>query len=188
MPGGVNGMRRWVRIFVVTVLLVLPVVIVSVDYLEDIAEAYGEGVANGVISLIINLPRNAISLASEAGYAGIFILMLMESAALPIPSEIILPFAGYLVYMGRLEFFSVLFVSTFAALIGSFVDYYLGLKLGRGIFTASSRIPFVNMQHLRNAEAWFHRHGPIAVALFRLMPAAQGYDLISGRSIPNEQA
>ena len=123
-------MRRWVRIFVVTVLLVLPFVVVSVDYLEDIAEAYGEGVANGVISLIINLPRNAISLALEAGYVGIFILMLMESAALPIPSEIILPFAGYLVYMGRLEFFSVLFVSTFAALIGSFVDYYFGLKLG----------------------------------------------------------
>ena len=46
MPGGVNGMRRWVRIFVVTVLLVLPFIIVSVDYLEDIAEAYGEGVAN----------------------------------------------------------------------------------------------------------------------------------------------
>jgi len=166
-------MRRWVRIFIVMALLILPVVIVSVDYLEDLVEANGQGIANGVISLVINLPRSTISLASEAGYAGIFVLMLMEAAALPIPSEIILPFAGYLVYVGKLEFFTVLFVSTLAALIGSFVDYYLGLKLGRGIFTASARIPFVDMQHVRNAEAWFHRHGPMAVAIFRLMPAAR---------------
>ena len=166
-------MRRWARVFIVMILLVLPIVIVSVDYLEDLVEANGQEVANGVISLITNLPRSAITLAAEAGYAGIFILMLMEAAALPIPSEIILPFAGYLVYIGKLEFFTVLFVSTLAALIGSFVDYYVGLKLGRGIFTASSRIPFVNMQHVRNAEAWFHRHGPMAVALFRLMPAGR---------------
>jgi membrane protein DedA with SNARE-associated domain len=173
MPGEVNEMRRWVRVFIVMALLGLPVVIVSLDYLEDFMEANGQGVANSAISLIINLPRSAISLASEAGYAGIFILMLMEAAALPIPSEIILPFAGYLVYIGKLQFFAVLFVSILAALIGSFVDYYLGLKLGRGIFTASSRIPFVDMQHVRSAEAWFHRYGPMAVAIFRLMPAAR---------------
>jgi membrane protein DedA with SNARE-associated domain len=173
MSGEVNGMRRWVRIFIVAVLLVLPIVIVSVDYLEDLVEANGQGVVNGVLSLIINMPKNAISLASEAGYAGIFILMLMEAAALPIPSEIILPFAGYLVYTGKLEFVTVLFVSTLAALIGSFVDYYLGLKLGREIFTAISRIPFVNMQHVQNAEAWFHRHGPMVVAIFRLVPAVR---------------
>ncbi len=166
-------MRRWVRIFIVAALLVLPLVIVSITYLEDLAEANGLEGTNGVISLISNLPRNVISLASEAGYAGIFMLMLMEAAALPIPSEIILPFAGYLVYIGKLEFFTVLFVSTLAAVIGSFVDYCLGLKLGRGIFAASSRIPFVDMQHVRNAERWFHRHGLMAVAICRLIPAAR---------------
>ena len=114
--------------------------------------------------------------------------MLMESAALPIPSEIILPFAGYLVYMGKLEFFSVLFVSTFAALIGSFVDYYLGLKLGRGIFTA--RLANSICEHATSSKCgslvsptWTDRSGPLP-----LDASSQGYDLISGRSIPNEQA
>jgi membrane protein DedA with SNARE-associated domain len=166
-------MRRWARIFIVAALLFLPIVIISVDYLEDFVEANGQGVASGVISLILNLPRNAISLASGAGYVGIFILMLMEAAALPVPSEIILPFAGYLVYTGKLEFFTVLLVSTLAALIGSFVDYYLGLKLGRGIFTALPRIPFLDAQRVQNAEAWFHRHGPMTVALFRLIPGGR---------------
>jgi len=166
-------MRRWVRFVIVFVLLVLPVVFVSVDYLEDIAETYGPRVANGALSLFIDLPRNAISLASETGYLGIFILMLMEAAALPVPSEIILPFAGYLIYKGDLEFFAVLFTATLAALIGSFVDYYLGLKLGSRLLENSSRIPFVGAQHFRRAETWFDNYGRIAVAFFRLVPGAR---------------
>jgi membrane protein DedA with SNARE-associated domain len=99
--------------------------------------------------------------------------MLMEAAALPVPSEIILPFAGYLIYQGNLEFFAVVFIATLAALIGSFVDYYLGLKLGRRLLTNRLRIPFAGADHLRKAESWFSKHGPIAVALFRLVPAAR---------------
>jgi membrane protein DedA with SNARE-associated domain len=166
-------MRRWFRTILIVSLLVIPVVIVALSYLEDLAETNGQIEPAGLLLLITNLPRNAISLASEAGYVGIFILMLMEAAALPIPSEIILPFAGYLVYRGNLEFFAVLSVATIAALLGSFVDYYLGLKLGRRLLTNQSRIPFVSAGHLRNAETWFDRYGPIAVALFRLVPAAR---------------
>jgi membrane protein DedA with SNARE-associated domain len=170
---GATGMRRWFRTFLIVSLLVIPVVIVALSYLEDLAETGGQIETAGLLLLITNLPRNAISLASEAGYVGIFVLMLMEAAALPIPSEIILPFAGYLVYRGDLEFFAVLCVATVAALLGSFVDYYLGLKLGRRLLTNQSRIPFVGLGHLRNAETWFERYGPIAVAVFRLVPAAR---------------
>lgn len=166
-------MRRWARNLLIVALLVLPVVIVSLSYLEDIAETNGQRGTEGVVSLVTNLPKNAIALASQAGYVGIFMLMLMEAAALPIPSEIILPFAGYLVYQGNLEFFAVLFVATLAALLGSFVDYYLGLKLGRRLLTSKSRIPFVEVEHLRRVEAWFDRFGPIAVAAFRLVPGAR---------------
>jgi len=166
-------MRRWVRNFIIVALLVLPVVVVSLSYYEDLAETNGQGGTKGMVSLVLNFPRNAISLASEAGYAGIFILMLMEAAALPVPSEIILPFAGYLIYQGDLEFFAVVSIATLAALIGSFVDYYLGLKLGRRLLTNRSRIPFVEAEHLRRAETWFDHYGPLAVAFFRLVPAAR---------------
>ncbi len=166
-------MRRRVRNFIILSLLVLPVVFVSLSYLEDLAETNGQEGAEGMVALVLNLPRNAISLASEAGYLGIFILMIMEAAALPVPSEIILPFAGFLIYQGDLEFFAVVLVATFAALIGSFVDYYLGLKLGRRLLTNRSRIPFVEVEHLRRAETWFDSYGPMAVAFFRLVPAAR---------------
>lgn len=74
-------MRRWVRNLLIVALLVLPVVIVSLSYLEDIAETNGQTGTEGVVSLVTNLPKNAIALASEAGYVGIFMLMLMEAAA-----------------------------------------------------------------------------------------------------------
>ncbi len=129
-------MKRWTRNILVAALLIFPLLFVSLTYLEDIAETSGQGGAGSVISILTNLPKNAIGFASQAGYVGIFILMLLEAAALPVPSEIILPFAGYLVYQGHLEFLTVIFVTTLAALIGSFVDYYVGFKLGRRLLFA----------------------------------------------------
>ncbi len=98
-------------------------------------------------------------------------LMLLESAAFPIPSEIILPFAGYLVSKGTLSFWPTVAYSTIAALIGSFVDYYLGLSLGGLLDSTKPR--FVNTKHLWRVNDWFSKYGPIAVALFRLVPAAR---------------
>lgn len=172
-PSVVSWLRRWVRSLLIAALLIFPVVLVSLSYLEDIAETNDQEGTQGVVSLVTNLPRSAIALASEAGYAGIFILMLMEAAAFPVPSEIILPFGGYLVYQGKLEFLTLVFITTLAALMGSFVDYYLGLKLGSRLLTSKSRIRFVNEEHLQRVENWFNRYGPGAVALFRLLPGAR---------------
>lgn len=151
-------------------MLVFPVVFVTLNYLEDVAETSGQG---GIIALASDLPRRVIDLASEAGYVGIFILMLLEAAAFPIPSEIILPLAGYLVYQGNLDFWPVIFYSTVAAIIGSFIDYYLGWKLGGLLLADQSRLPFVNKNHLRSVQVWFNRYGAFAVAFFRLVPAAR---------------
>ena len=166
-------MRRRARNILVAALVIFPLIFVSLSYLEDLAETTGQGGTEGILSLVTNLPKNAIDFASQAGYGGIFTLMVLEAAALPIPSEIILPFAGYLIYQGRLEFLTVVSVTTLAALIGSFVDYYLGFTLGRGLLTGESRIPYINQEHLRRVEKRFNHYGPAAVALFRLVPAAR---------------
>jgi membrane protein DedA with SNARE-associated domain len=169
----VTWLKRWARNVLATALLIFPVLFVSLSYLEDLAETGGEGGAQGVVSLVTNLPGNAITFASQAGYAGIFILMLLEAAALPVPSEIILPFAGYLVYKGGLNFSTLVATTTVAALTGSFIDYYLGFKLGRGLLTGKTQIRFINQEHLLRVEKWFNHYGPTAVALFRLVPAAR---------------
>lgn len=166
-------MKRWVRQLLITLLLIFPVVFISLSYIEDFVETNVQGGSEGVASIIANMPKQAITLASQAGYIGIFALMLAEAAAFPIPSEIILPFAGYLVYKGTLDYWLVVMITTIAAIIGSYIDYFLGLKLGQRLLTNGSRIVFLNGDHLRKAETWFNRHGPIAVALFRLVPGAR---------------
>jgi len=152
------------RLLLVGVLVVLAIIIVC-SYLEDIAESGGQ---KGFVSLFSDMPNVAISLAAQVGYGGVFLLMLLEAAAFPIPSEIVLPFAGYLVSKGALSFWPTVLVSTIAALIGSFVDYYLGFVL-----LNSTGPRFVNTEHLRRVNDWFREYGPVAVALFRLVPAAR---------------
>lgn len=152
----------------VALLAVLPIIIIMFSYLEDIAESGGQ---KGLVSLFSNMPQEAILLAAQAGYLGIFMLMLLESAAFPIPSEIVLPFAGYLVSKGTLSFWPTVVCSTIAALIGSFVDYYLGFRLGA--LLDSAKPGFVNTEHLWRVNDWFKKYGSIAVALFRLVPAAR---------------
>jgi len=173
--------RRLSRTLLLVVLLILvPAIVVALDYFEDVAEANGlfpshfnVGSAARWVSLVSIIPQRALGLASKTGYAGIFLLMLLEAAALPIPSEIVLPFAGYLVSQGTLSFWPVVIFSTIAALMGSFIDYYLGLRLGSGLLAGNSRLPFVNPDHLSRVKSWFERYGGVAVALFRLMPGAR---------------
>jgi len=166
-------MKPWTRNLVIIVLLLFPVVFVSLTYLEDIAETSGQEASEGAMSLVAEVPTRVMELASRTGYAGIFVLMLLEAAAFPIPSEVILPFAGYMVSRGDLDFWLVIFYSTAAALIGSFIDYYLGLRIGHAFFTGKSKLPFIDEAHLHRVQVWFDRYGSIAVALFRLVPAAR---------------
>lgn len=165
-------MKRSIRNVLILLLLIFPIVFVSLTYLEDIAETNEQDGTQGLVLFITNLPRRVIDLAA-AGYVGIFVLMLLEAAAFPVPSEIILPFAGYLVSQGSLSFWPVILVSTAAALIGSFIDYFLGSKLGASLLTDTSKLPFVDATHLRRVQVWFARYGSTAVALFRLVPAAR---------------
>jgi membrane protein DedA with SNARE-associated domain len=71
------------------------------------------------------------SLIANLGYPGIFILMILESALIPIPSEIIMPFSGFLVTTGKLGLIGVVLAGSFGNLVGSILTYYLGMKLGR---------------------------------------------------------
>src|SRR5262245_44890393 len=65
----------------------------------------------------------ALGLISQTGYTGIFLLMVAESATLPVPSEIVLPLAGYLVYTGQLEYWTTVIVASVGSMIGTVIDY-----------------------------------------------------------------
>ena len=110
------------------------------------------------------------NLATSLGYPGIFLLMVMESATLPVPSEIVLPLGGYLVYTGQLEFWSVVVVATLGSLVGTMIDYGIGYYLGRPAVLRYGRIVRFSHERLETTERWFSGHGDGVVLLARFVP------------------
>lgn len=114
-------------------LIVAAIVIIVVAYLvfeitEDVL-IEGSSITSGpVIGAIVSFTRDVTRTISSWGYAGVFFLMLLESSSLPIPSEVILPFAGYLASVTDLSIVLIIITATIAGVLGSLIDYYIGKK------------------------------------------------------------
>lgn len=96
--------------------------------------------------------------------------MVMESATLPVPSEVVLPLGGYLVYKGTLEFWTVVLVATLGSIVGTFVDFGIGFYLGRPAILRYGRIVRFSRERLETTERWFESHGTSIVLLARFVP------------------
>jgi membrane protein DedA with SNARE-associated domain len=107
---------------------------------------------------------------STYGYASLFALMALESASLPVPSEIVLPFAGYLVSVGAMNFWAAVLVSTAASLTGALADYYLAIWLGRPFVVRLLKAVRLHGVALDRAERWFARSGQWTVFAARFVP------------------
>jgi len=163
-------MKRWTRNALIASLLILG--LMTAYFFENLANTGGAEGPSRIVGVITSLWMNLLNLAAGAGYVGFFLLMLLASA-FPVPSEVILPLAGYLVFQGILQYWPLVLYSTIAALLGSFFDYYIGLKLATQLLTGQTKLPYVSAEHLRRNQAWFAAYGPAAVALFRLIPTAR---------------
>jgi membrane protein DedA with SNARE-associated domain len=113
-----------------------------------------------LVTSIIAITRNVTTIMASFGYIGIFLLMLLDSVSFPIPSEMILPFAGFLVYKGNLDFFA-----------GSLISYYIGMK-GAHILIERRIIGrvLISENQLSIVVGWFNRYGSIMVAVSRMIP------------------
>ena len=112
---------------------------------------------------------------SILGYPGIFILMTLESALVPIPSEIIMPFSGFLSTTGRLEPIGVIIAGSLGNLIGSILTYYLGLKVGRTFVLKYGKYIFFKRKHLELTERLFAKYGEKISFIGRLLPGIRTY-------------
>jgi membrane protein DedA with SNARE-associated domain len=113
--------------------------------------------------VISTLAAWIVAVISAGGYFGVLILMAIESACIPLPSEIIMPFSGYLVSIGR---FSLIGAATAGALgcnLGSTVAYYVAAKGGRAAFERWGRYVLISAAELDRAEHFFARYGAITV-------------------------
>ena len=116
-----------------------------------------------------------ISFISSLGYPGIFLLMILESALIPIPSEIIMPFSGFLVSKGTFDPISVVLAGTFGNLVGSILTYYLGIKAGRAFILKYGKYILFKKSHLEFTEELFEKYGDKISFFCRLLPAVRTY-------------
>src|SRR5271163_2863527 len=125
--------------------------------------------------VITTLATWIVEVISATGYFGVVILMAIESACIPLPSEVIMPFAGYLVTTGR---FSLVGAATMGALgcnIGSTVAYYVAASGGRAAIERWGRYILVSRHELERAERFFARYGAVTVFICRLLPVVRTF-------------
>jgi len=116
-----------------------------------------------------------IATISTLGYAGIVLLMAIESACIPLPSEIIMPFSGYLVYTGRFNIWLVSVAGAFGCVVGSLVAYWIGMYGGRPLIEKYGKYILVSNHDLDLADRWFDRFGEVIVFVSRLLPAIRTF-------------
>ena len=125
--------------------------------------------------IIASLAGFIIAVISKAGYLGVLLLMAIESACIPLPSEIIMPFAGYLVYKGQ---FNLLLAATAGAIgcnLGSVIAYEIGHYGGRPLIERYGSYVFLGRHELDLAERFFKRFGAVAVLVGRLLPVIRTF-------------
>jgi len=116
-----------------------------------------------------------LSLIESWSYAGILFLMTLESVNIPIPSEIIMPFSGFLAQSGKFNFWLVVLMGALGNLLGSLINYFVAYRYGKKAMAFLSRLIFVEIQDFNIAEAWFRKFGLFSSFLARLMPVVRTF-------------
>lgn len=105
----------------------------------------------------------------------IYLTMVLESTCIPIPSEVVMPYSGYLAATGKLSMFSITLVAALANLSGSWLAYAVGKYGGRLFIEKYGRFFFVAKKHLAKAELWFDKKGEITVFISRMLPGIRSF-------------
>jgi membrane protein DedA with SNARE-associated domain len=116
-----------------------------------------------------------VATISLMGYSGIVLLMAIESACIPLPSEIIMPFSGYLVSTGQMNLWGVSIAGAAGCVIGSMVAYWAGMYGGRPLIEKYGRYVLLSRHDLDLADRWFARYGEAIVFTARLLPAVRTF-------------
>jgi len=116
-----------------------------------------------------------IAVISTMGYGGIVLLMGIESACIPLPSEIIMPFSGYLVFKGEMTLWGVALAGALGCVLGSIPAYYLGVYGGRPLVEKYGKWVLISHHDLRLADRAFEKYGEIIIFIGRLLPAVRTF-------------
>ncbi len=116
-----------------------------------------------------------IHIIKQLGYFGVFIGMTLESTGIPLPSEVIMPFAGYVASTGKLTLAGVAVAGATGCLIGSLIGYAVGLYGGRPLLERYGKYFLMRKKDIDSAHEWFERHGELAVFTSRMLPVVRAF-------------
>lgn len=125
-----------------------------------------------IIALLVQFITRVIDVG---GYSGLVALMGIESACIPLPSEIIMPFAGYLVYLGHMNLYLAATAGAIGCNAGSVVAYWIGAKGGRPLVERYGRWVLMSHHDLDRMTHFFNRYGAITVLVARLLPVVRTF-------------
>jgi membrane protein DedA with SNARE-associated domain len=126
-------------------------------------------------SIINTVVEWATTLIGDWGLSAVFFLMLLESACIPVPSEAIMPFAGFAVSEGTMTLLGITVAGVLGNLVGSWIAYAVGLYGGRPFIDKYGKYVLLRHHHVELAERWFARYGPIAVFFSRMLPIVRTF-------------
>ena len=107
------------------------------------------------------------------GYPGIFLLMAMESSVIPIPSEVVMPPAGYLAQQGQMNIFVAILCGTLGSLVGAYANYFAAHYLGRPLVLKYGKYVWITEEKFAKVETFFKEHGEVSTFIGRLLPVVR---------------
>lgn len=116
-----------------------------------------------------------LSFIASWGYVAVAVLMAAENACIPIPSELILGFAGYLIFAGHMSFEGALLAGMVGGLLGSLFAYEVGARGGRPFVDKYGKYFLIKQSHVNVAQEWFDRYGLKAVFFSRMLPVVRTF-------------
>lgn len=124
----------------------------------------------GLTEALVNFIVNFIG---STGYSSIVVLMAFESMIMPVPSEAVMPFAGFLIFEGKFSFPLVILFSTLGSIIGSLISYYIGAWGGRPFIEKFGKYLLLDRHHLALTENYFKKRGDITILICRFIPVVR---------------
>lgn len=125
--------------------------------------------------MLENIINFIVETVGSLGYAGIFVMMFLESSFFPFPSEVVMIPAGYLVFKGEMNIYLVILFGILGSLFGALFNYYLAIKFGRKVLIKYGKYFFIKEETIIKMEEFFKSHGHISTFSGRLIPGVRQY-------------
>lgn len=124
----------------------------------------------GLTELLANF---ATQIIGQVGYFGVFLMMVMESMVLPVPSEAVMPFAGFLIALGKMNFVGVILFSTLGSIVGSLISYYIGKYGGQPFLLKFGKYFLLSQTDYYRTQEFFSRRGELTIFISRFIPVVR---------------